>query len=138
MTFDAGEVARALELLDEPDESVVTSVRVPQGLRQAAAVLQRAGLISSWNELLVQGARDRVEAVAHRAGLDAHYAEHPQLRPGVAEVALALARMDASDLADQPELIEQAAVELTALRPDATGDDVLTYATALRAHQTAA
>lgn len=138
MTFDAGQVARALEQLDEPGESVVTSVRVPEGLRHAATVLQQAGLISSWNELLVQGARDRVEAIAHRAGLDAHYADHPELRPVVADVALALARMDASDLADEPELIQQAATELTAQRPDATADDVLTYATALRAHQTAA
>jgi hypothetical protein len=138
MTFDAGEVARALEQLDEPGESVVTSVRVPEGLRHAATVLQEAGLISSWNELLVQGARDRVEAIAHRAGLDDHYADHPELRPAVAEVALALARMDASDLADEPELIEQAATELTVVRPDATADDVLTYATALRAHRAAA
>src|SRR5690606_5261793 len=137
MTFDAGTVARALEELEAPGESVVTSVRVPEGLRHAATVLQQAGLISSWNELLVQGARDRVEAIAHRAGLDAHYAEHPELRPAVAEVALALARMDANELADEPELIEQAATELIALRPDATADDVLTYATALRAHRPA-
>lgn len=138
MAFDAGEVAHALEQLDEVRESVVTSVRVPQGLRHAATVLQDAGLISSWNELLVQGTRDRIEAIAHRAGLDAHYADHPELRPAVAEVALALARMDASELADRPELIEQAATELTAMRPDASADHVLTYATALLAHQPAA
>lgn len=138
MAFDAGEVARALERLDEERESIVTSVRVPQGLRQAATVLQKAGLISSWNELLVQGARDRVEAIAHRAGLDAHYADHPELRPAVGEVALALARMDACELAEQPELVAQAASELTAVRPDATADDVLTYATALLAHHAAA
>jgi hypothetical protein len=35
------------------------------------------------------------------------------------------------------ELIEQAAAELTAVRPDATADDVLTYASALKAHQAA-
>jgi hypothetical protein len=138
MTFDAGEVARALDQLDASGESVVTSVRVPDGLRHAATVLQRAGLISSWNELVVQGARDRVEAIAHRAGLDAHYADHPEVRPTLAQVALALARMDTSELADRPELIEQAAAELTAVRPDATADDVLTYATALKAHQAAA
>src|SRR5688572_32308624 len=124
MEFDAGRLARALEQIGSERESVVTSVRVPQALRHAATILQEAGLISSWNELLVQGARDRVEAIAHRAGLDAHYAEHPELRPAVAEVALALARMDANELADEPELIEQAATELIALRPDATADDV--------------
>jgi len=138
MAFDAGDVARALEQLDQERESVVTSVRVPQGLRHAAKVLQEAGLISSWSDLLVQGARDRLEAIAHRAGLGAHYTDHPELRPSVAEVALALARMDESNLADQPELVEQAATELTAVRPDATADDVLTYATALLAHQSAA
>lgn len=139
MAFDAGEVARALERLDEQEgDSVVTSVRVPQGLRRAASVLQEAGLLSSWNDLLVQGARDRLETIVHRAGLDAHYADHPELRPPVAEVALALARMDASELADQPEIVEQAAEELTAVRPDATADDVLTYATALLAHRSAA
>lgn len=137
MAFDAGDVARALEQL-ETRESVVTSVRVPQGLRQAATVLQDAGLVSSWNELLVQGARDRIEAIAHRAGLDAHYADHPEVRPAVEEVALALARMDASELAERPELIEQAAKELITIRPDAAADDVLTYATALMAHQPAA
>ncbi|MPY96718.1 MAG: hypothetical protein GEU97_01745 [Actinophytocola sp.] len=138
MAFDAGDVARALEQLDEARESVVTSVRVPQGLRHAATVLQDAGLVSSWNELLVQGARDRIEAIAHRAGLDAHYADHPEARPAVGEVALALARMDASELANRPDVIEQAATELTRIRPDATADDVLTYATALLAHQPAA
>jgi hypothetical protein len=138
MALDTGEVARALEGLDEERESVVTSVRVPLGLRRAATILQEAGLVSSWNELLVQGARDRLEAITHRAGLDAHYANHPRLRPTLAEVALALARMDANDLADQPEVIEQAAAELTAVRPEATGDDVLTYATALLAHRAVA
>jgi hypothetical protein len=137
MTLDVGEVARALEGLDEERESVVTSVRVPQGLRRAAAAVQQAGLVSSWNELLVQGARDRLEAIAHRAGLDAHYASHPQFRPTIAEVAVALARMDASDLADEPEVIEQAAAELTEIRPMASADDVLTYATALLAHRPA-
>lgn len=138
MAFDANEVTRALEQLDREGESVVTSVRVPRGLRHVAKVLQEAGLISSWNDVLVQGARDRLEAIAHRAGLDAHYTEHPELRPSVADVALALARMDASVLADQPDLVAQAATELTAVRPEATADDVLTYATALLAHSSAA
>jgi hypothetical protein len=135
MAFDAGSVARALEQIGSERESVVTSVRVPQALRHAATILQEAGLISSWNELLVQGVRDRVEAIAHRAGLDAHYADHPQLRPDPAEVALALARMDGNDLAERPELIKQAATELIAIREDATADDVLTYAIALSRHR---
>lgn len=138
MQFDAGEVARALEAIDQGNESVVTSVRVPPGLRQAARVLQSAGLINSWNEVLVQGARDRLEAIAHQAGLDAHFADHPELRPRLAEVALAMARLDDSELAERPDLIEQAADELILIRPEADADDVLTYATALLAHDHAA
>jgi hypothetical protein len=118
--------------------SIVTSVRVPASLREAARALQDAGLITSWNDLVVAGATDRIEAIAHRAGLDAHYAEHPELRPRVAEVAIALARMDASPLADRADLIEQAAAELGSQRPDPAADDVLTYAAALLAHQPAA
>jgi hypothetical protein len=79
-------------------------------------------------------ARHRLEAIAHRAGLDAHYDEHPQPRPVAAEVALALAELDGSDLAGRRDLVERAADELLAVRGDASGDDVLTYALALAAH----
>lgn len=78
-------------------------------------------------------ASEGARALKHRAGLDVHYADHPEARPAVADVALALARMDDSKLAERPELIQQAAAELTEIRPDASADDVLTYATALRA-----
>lgn len=130
-------VARAMAQLSGDDDTVVTSVRVPVGLREASKTLQAAGFISSFNDLLVQGARDRVEALAHRAGLDAHYAEHPELRPSVAEVALAAAQMDANDLAAHPDLITQAAAELVARQPSASADDVLAYAAALLAHPAA-
>lgn len=130
-------VARAMAQLSGDDDTVVTSVRVPVGLREASRTLQAAGFISSFNDLLVQGARDRVEALAHRAGLDAHYAEHPHLRPSVAEVALAAARMDANDLDAHPDLIAQAAAELVVRQPSASADDVLAYAAALLAHPAA-
>jgi hypothetical protein len=119
-------------------DSVVTSVRVPRTLREVARAMQRAGLIESWNDVLVQGARHRLEAIAHRAGLDAHYDEHPQLRPTAGEVALALAEMDGGDLAGRRDLVERAAEELLAVRADASGDDVLTYALALATHGPAA
>ena len=123
--------------LDEArtDETVVTSVRVPAALREASKLLQGLGAGPSFNEVLVQGARDRLEALVHRAGLDQHYAAHPELRPSVTSVALALARLDASDLADRVDLIDQAAVELATARPWASADDVLTYAGALLAHE---
>ena len=130
-------VARAMAQLTGGDDTVVTSVRVPVGLREASRTLQAAGFIASFNDLLVQGARDRVEALAHRAGLDAHYAEHPDLRPSLAEVAFAAAQMDANDLAAHPDLITQAAAELVARQPSASADDVLAYAAALLAHPAA-
>jgi hypothetical protein len=119
-------------------DSVVTSVRIPRTLRDVARAMQRAGLIESWNDVLVQGARHRLEAIAHRAGLDAHYTEHPRLRPAAGDVAFALAEMDGSDLARRRDLVDRAADELLAVRPDASGDDVLTYALALAAHEPAA
>jgi hypothetical protein len=137
MAPDVENVIAALERLQEDQDSLVTSVRVPQALREAARLLQEEGLVSSWNDLLVQGARERLESIAHRAGLDTHYREHPEARPSLAEVALALARMDASELAAHPDVIEQAAGELVKVRPWATPDDVLTYAMALLSHPAA-
>jgi len=131
-TLDA--VVAALDV-GGTDETVVTSVRVPAALRDAAKALQALGAGPSFNEVLVQGARDRVEALAHRAGLDRHYGAYPELRPSLGSVALALARLDASELADRADLIDQAAAELAATRPTAGADDVLTYAAALLAHE---
>ncbi len=117
------------------NETVVSSVRLPVALRDAARALHELGVAPSFNEVLVQGARDRILALVHRGGLDAHYAHHPDVRPSPAAVAMALARMDGSELADHPDVIEQAAAELGAGRDDLSGDDVLVYAAALFAHR---
>ena len=60
--------------------------------------------------------------------------QHPQARPALSEVALALAELDHNPLAGDPALIEQAAREVIAVRPGADADDVLLWAASLRHH----
>ena len=82
--------------------------------------------------------RDRLDTFAQRLALDAHYEAHPAVRPSLADQALAAARLDGDPLADRPDLVARAAREVAALRPDASADDVVLYATALdRAARTA-
>lgn len=120
-----------LAALDEHSGSVVTSVRQPASLRRALTAAVRLGLVSSANEAQTVGLRTYLETLARRAALDAHYARHPETRPTLAEVALALAELDHSDLAEHPELIERAAAEVVGYRPDADADDVLLWAAAI-------
>ncbi|HUP68277.1 MAG TPA: hypothetical protein VM142_00515 [Acidimicrobiales bacterium] len=123
-----------LDLLDEVgEETVNTSVRLPVQLRDAAVAAAAMGLASSTSELTVRGLRDILEAFAQRALLDAHYRAHPEVRPDLAEVALAAAELDGNSLAAQPELIRRAAKEITAIRDDPGADDVLLYAAGLAA-----
>ena len=125
-------LTRLLALLDEVgEEPVNTSVRLPVRLRDAAAVAAEMGLASSTSELTVRGLRDTLEAFAQRAVLDAHYRAHPDLRPDLAEVALAAAELDGNPLAAHPELIRRAAEQILAIKADPTPDDVLLYAAGL-------
>jgi hypothetical protein len=127
-------VKRLLDLLDhEQAETVGTSVRIPASLRDAAALAADMGLAASTTELTVRGLRDALEAFAQRAVLDSHYRSHPHVRPGLAEVALAAAEIDGSDLAGQPELVRRAAAQVGAIKDDPTPEDVLLYAAGLRA-----
>ena len=64
------------------------------------------------------------------AALEAHFTPHPHARPSPAQVALALASQDGSELADRPELIERDASQVLARHPDADADDVLLWAEA--------
>jgi hypothetical protein len=64
------------------------------------------------------------------AALQMHYEQHSSAEPTLCEIALALALQDASPLADRPDLIASAAVEVAARRPDADADDVLLWAEA--------
>lgn len=125
---------RLLDLLDAGgDETVGTSVRLPVNLRDAAAVAADLGLVASTSELTVRGLRNALEAFAQRALLDAHYADHPQARPELADVALAAAELDGNPLVDRPDLIRRAAEEVRRLRRDPSPDDVLLYAAGLAA-----
>jgi len=86
---------RLADLLASPsDDTAGTSVRLPANLRAAATVAAEMGYATSIAELSVRGLRDVLEAIALRAALDAHYAEHPGVRPSLVEVALAAAEMD--------------------------------------------
>lgn len=125
-------LATLLDLLDDTgEETVSTSVRLPVKLRDAAALANELGLGASTSELTVQGLRDLLGSFAQRRLLDAHYRAHPEAKPDLAEVAMALAQLDGRALAEQPELIRRAAREVIAVKPSADADDVLLYAAAL-------
>lgn len=115
-------------------ETEQTSVRVPTVLRDAIRALNEAGAAITFSEVLIDGARNVVEAIVHRAGLEEHYLEHPELRPSVARVAVALADLDGSPLAEHPELIERAERELVESGRSPTPDELLIYADALLTH----
>lgn len=132
--MDDPTLGRLLDLLDASDqETVGTSVRMPVALRDAAVLATSMGLAESTTDLTVRGLRDLLEAVAHRALLDAHYREHPLARPDLVEIALAAAEIDGNPLAERPELLRRAASAVSAIRDNATADDVLLYAAALAA-----
>jgi hypothetical protein len=123
---------KLLDLLDTTDtETVNTSVRIPAGLRDAAALAAAMGLADSTTELTVRGLRDILEAFAQRALLDAHYRAYPEARPDLAEVALAAAEIDGNPLADRPDLIRRAAEAVLGLKDAPDPDDVLLYAAGL-------
>ncbi len=127
-------LTRLLDLLDDlhgQTETMNTSVRVPVALRDAAAVAVDLGLASSATELTVRGMRDALEAVVQVAVLEAHYVQHPQARPSLAELAQAAALLDDHPLAGRPELIERAAREVVLHKQSPTPDDVLLFAAGL-------
>jgi hypothetical protein len=121
-----------LDLLDsETDEKAGTSIRLPANLRRAAAIASEMGLAVSMTELTVRGLRDVLEGFAQLQALEAHYQEHPQARPTLAELALAAAELDANPLAGRSDLIERAAAEIGSVKEDPTSEDVLLYAAGL-------
>ena len=126
-----------LDRLDTEGQSVVSSVRQPAALRDALRLAVELGLDSSANDATVHAVRDRLEVFAQRRALDAHYADHPEATPSLAEIAQAAAELDDDPLANQPALLRRAAKELIAIRPAATADDVLVYAAGLRSQASA-
>lgn len=101
-------------------------MRLPANLRAAATVAAEMGYATSIAELSVRGLRDVLEAIALRAALDAHYAEHPGVRPSLVEVALAAAEMD--DVVISVEEAERAASWLESQGRAPTPDEVVLVA----------
>ncbi|MGQ0623966.1 MAG: hypothetical protein ACT4PP_04820 [Sporichthyaceae bacterium] len=125
---------RLLTLLESGNSATVgTSVRLPADLREAVAISVELGLAESTTELTASGLRSALEAIAMRAVLDAHYDEYPATRPDLTDIAHALAQLEANPLAQRRDLIERAAGAIGSIRPDATADDVLSYAAGLAA-----
>jgi hypothetical protein len=119
-------------LLDaEAGATVNTSMRLPIELRDAAALAVRhLGVSASTTSLTAAALRQLLETVVMEAALEAHFQDHPEVRPSLAEVASALAAQDGSVLAERPDLVERAAAEILERHPDADADDVLLWAEA--------
>jgi hypothetical protein len=125
-------VEQITRLLDSSEqETANTSMRLPVALRDAAAVAVRElGVATSTTALTAAALRTMLEAIVMQAVLDAHYQQHPQARPELAELALAAAELDGHPLVGRPELLREAAEEITRTHPDADADDVLLWAEA--------
>jgi hypothetical protein len=122
-------------LLDADDtETVNTSMRLPASLREAAALaVTHLGVAASTTTLTATALQHALETAVMDAALQAHYRQHPDAEPSLAEVALALAAQDGSPLATDPERIDRAAAEVAARHPRADADDVLLWAEAQQA-----
>ena len=127
------EVLDRLSALLDADETATsnTSMRLPTALRDAAALaVSELGLASTTTALTAGALREVLETAVMRAVLDEHYRQHPQARPSLADVALALAEQVGSPLADQPDLLSSAAEQLLPRHPEADAHDVLIWAEA--------
>ncbi len=123
-------LADLLRLLDDDtnQEAVGTSIRIPKNLREAAQIAVDLGLADNVTSLAVDNLRTRLEGIAQLAVLDETYDAHPDLRPTLADLALAAADMDASPVAEHPDVIRHAADILLARGGPVEPDDVLLYA----------
>jgi hypothetical protein len=74
--------------------------------------------------------RAAIEAAVMRAALDEHYAQHPEARPDLADIAIAAAELDANPLAADPERVRRAAAEIASVHPHPEPEDVLLWAEA--------
>jgi hypothetical protein len=133
-------IDRICELLDDDEvASVNTSMRLPGGLRDAAALaVEHLGIAPTATMLTATALRAALESAVMTAALDEHVRLHPTVRPSRAEVALALAEQDGSPWAAHPDIVALAAEQVTRHRPDASGDDVLLWVQAQHAARTAA
>ena len=125
-------IDRINRLLDsDMTETSNTSMRIPTALREAAAVAARELKVApSATALTTMALRATLEAAVMRAALDDHYAQYPEARPDLADIAIAAAEIDGSPLAVDPERIRRAAAEIAATHPDPEPEDVLLWAEA--------
>lgn len=128
----ADAIERISQLLDgDMTETSNTSMRIPTALREAAALAANELKVApSATALTTMALRATLEAAVMRAALDDHYAEHPEARPDLADIAIAAAEIDGNPLAAHPELIRRAAAEIAATHPDPEPEDVLLWAEA--------
>lgn len=133
--MDAG-LERLLDLLDSAASgtdaaSSGTSVRLPTALKEAAALASELGLADSASELTARGLHAALVDVAQRALLDEHYRIHPEARPDLAEVTIALAQLDANPLGDKPRIVRRAIAHLRSSGREPQPEEVLLFAAGL-------
>lgn len=125
-------IDRIIELLGSPEtETANTSMRIPNALRDAAAIaVHDLGAAVSTTALTTAALRATLEAVVMQGTLDQHYKQHPRTRPTLADLAIAAAELDGHPLARKPARLRRAATQVVRLHPDADADDVLLWAEA--------
>lgn len=123
---------RIAQLLhSDMSETSNTSMRIPTPLREAAILAAKElNLAPSATALTTMALRATLEAALTQAALDEHYAQYPETRPKLADLAIAAANLDGNPLAADPERIRRAAAELASVHPDPDPDDVLIWAEA--------
>jgi hypothetical protein len=125
-------ITRIGRLLDAQDDRTVgTSMRIPESLRDAAALaVEHLQVAPSTTALTAEALRSRLEAIVMQAALDSHYRENPEARPSLGDLAVAAAELDGHPLAGRPNALRRAAKEVARRHPDADADDVLLWAEA--------
>jgi hypothetical protein len=125
-------ISRISALLDARDDRTVgTSMRIPESLRDAAALaVEHLHVASSTTALTADALRSRLEAIVLQAALDSHYRDNPRARPSLGDLAVAAAELDGHPLAARADILRHAAEEVVRTHPDADADDVLLWAEA--------
>jgi hypothetical protein len=125
-------IDRINELLDSTDPATTnTSMRIPTALREAAALaVSELGVAPSATVLTANSLRMFLEGTVVLAALDLHFEKYPEARPSLGELAVGLAEIEGSPLAQQPDLLHRSAAEIQGRHPHAEPEDVLLWAEA--------
>jgi len=121
-----------IELLESDDDATVnTSMRLPVALRDAAALaVEHLGVAPSTTTLTTTAHRALLETTVMESALGAHYRVTPALPAIPCRGCPCPCWAGWSALAQRRDIIERAAAEETARRPNADADDVLLWAEA--------